>query len=96
MNSGAKIIVSRRQIKNGVNLDRTELIAPDRSIHQHWHWRSISPAPKIDASVAKFYNSRACRDYSGLTRKMCSHADKLTDISETESYMPVITVSCQG
>ena len=26
-------------------------------------------------AVAKFYNSRACGDYSGLTREMCSHVD---------------------
>jgi len=94
MNGGAKLSCRDDTSKNGVDLDRTKLIAPDRSIHQHWHWRSISPAPKIDASVAKFYSSRACGDYSGLTRKMCSHVDKLTDISETESYMPVITVLC--
>jgi len=27
---------------------------------------------------------------------MDKHTDKLMDVSETESYMPVIMVSCQG
>ena len=31
-----------------------------------------------------------------LQHRMDKHTDKLMDVSETESYMPVITVSCQG
>ena len=31
-----------------------------------------------------------------LQHRMDAHTDKLMDVSETESYMPVITVSCQG